>query len=175
MPLAIFYFKPQLGITSSEIEVLLYLLAHRWDSETDPYPSLKKIAIKSGKSVSAIRLNIRSLEKKELIFRNFRVGITNSYSFDRLRGKLDTLIKNSQRASYFQAEGFQDSDTPPYQKTDTKVDTSHLDKTKEALFVDYPYDKKTEVIYSEDEKRLPNEGVKEYMERMKRKNSQRAR
>lgn len=160
LPLPIFYFKKELGITSSEIEVLCYIIAHRWTREEDPYPSLKQIAIRTGKSSSAIRSNVRSLVRKGCVKRRYRVGATSLYSFEPLTAKLTAMIKNSQRSSYFQKGEYAKTDMPPYQKTDTKVDNKYVDYSKSGIKIEN--NKRTEEKIPEAQSTLPGEGLREY-------------
>lgn len=68
----------QLGITSSELNVLLQVLSFKYDTRM-PFPSLGSMAKQSGLAVGTIRRNLRSLENKGLISRITREGLTNCF------------------------------------------------------------------------------------------------
>jgi hypothetical protein len=84
----------KLGINAMEAMFLVHLMQYKWTVEA-PYPSLKTIAKKMGKSEDTVRRIARSLEKREIIKRNYRIGQTNTYNLNNLIKKLEDFLMNT--------------------------------------------------------------------------------
>lgn len=87
--------QKKLGITTSEMVVLLGLLMHKWTSE-NPYPSVGSLSAYNGLDHKTIRKHLRSLEKKRVIKRIPRIGQTNEYDFMPLIQRLDCYTRPTQ-------------------------------------------------------------------------------
>jgi DNA-binding transcriptional regulator YhcF (GntR family) len=61
--------QAKLGLSPTEIVVLLNILLHWWERDRMPFPSTPAIAKRSGLSVRTVQRGLRSLEKKGLIGR----------------------------------------------------------------------------------------------------------
>lgn len=88
LPNLLIIHQAELDITASEFITLIGLLLHKWDDK-DPYPSANRLATYSGLTHITVRRNLRSLEKKGIIWRNLREGFTSEYSIKSLIEKLD--------------------------------------------------------------------------------------
>lgn len=78
-----------LGITSSQLNVLLVLMKHWWERDTLPFPEMNTIGAMIGLSRSAVQRNIRQLEQAGFIQRIERKksnggNNSNQYNFDGL-------------------------------------------------------------------------------------------
>lgn len=109
--------QAELGITNSELVMLLQLMAYDFGSRSAE-PAHSTLAKSIGTSVSAVRQNLISLEKKGFIKRRFRTGYSNLYSL------VPAVSKLSDHSSHHPVkkltEGYQKPDRPPPQKIDTK-------------------------------------------------------
>ena len=71
-----------LGLTSTEMMVLINILMHWWDADRMPFPSNGKIAKRMGIDSRTVQRACKKLEDKKLISRNiktFHGKETNSY------------------------------------------------------------------------------------------------
>lgn len=80
--------QSELGITSTELNVMLQILRYKYDDRA-PFPALSTVASHIGISVGAVRRNLRSLENKGLIRRFYRRSNTNLFDFNPLIKRLD--------------------------------------------------------------------------------------
>lgn len=69
IPTLLLFSQKELGITSSEMNVLLNLVAHWWDKSKKPFPSQGAIAYRTGLSIKTVQRSLGSLEKKGLIIK----------------------------------------------------------------------------------------------------------
>lgn len=69
IPTLLLFSQKELKITSSELNVLLNLIAHWWEKSQSPFPSQGAIAFRSGLSIKTIQRALNSLEKKGLIIK----------------------------------------------------------------------------------------------------------
>lgn len=67
IPTLLLFAQKELKITSSELNVLLNLIAHWWEKSQSPFPSQGAIAFRSGLSIKTVQRALSSLEKKGLI------------------------------------------------------------------------------------------------------------
>ena len=78
----------RLGVTSSEAILLIHIVSHKWDKNL-PFPAASTLARRMGVTETAIRNNLRSLEKKKLLQRLPQRGKANRFDlsllFDRLK------------------------------------------------------------------------------------------
>lgn len=72
IPSSIIKNQKKLNITSSELNIILILLSYWWEEDNLPFPSKKLMADIIGCDISTIRRNIKSLEDKGLINREYR-------------------------------------------------------------------------------------------------------
>lgn len=107
-----------LDITPSEMVVITSLLYFKW-TDRMPYPSAKTLSNMTGLSVHTIRTNLRRLQKKKLIVRHFREGITNEYDFKPLIKRLGTYAQPIQKRAPLHTK----SNKPPYAKVNTNKDS----------------------------------------------------
>lgn len=94
LPTLLLHKRTALNITVPEIHIILCIESFRWDKRS-PYPSMGSIAKRAQRSTRATRDHISSLEKKGLIKRNYRVGISSSYNLEPLIAKLDQMAISS--------------------------------------------------------------------------------
>ena len=76
----------RLGLTSTEMMVLINVLLHWWYAEKMPFPSNHKIAKRMGVDTRTVQRACKNLEKKKLIDRKVKIlhdKDTNSYSSTR--------------------------------------------------------------------------------------------
>jgi hypothetical protein len=107
-------------LTAPELALLLQLLVFAYDKKS-AWPGHEKLSQQGGMSVSTVRHNLVSLEKKAFLKRVYRNGTSNKYdlipTIERLRNHVCHPAKK-------QTPHYQKPDTPHYQKTDTKEDIS---------------------------------------------------
>lgn len=80
--------KVDLGITPAEWSVLIDLIYRRW-TEAHPFPEAKTIGKQNGRSTSAVRRCLRSLEQKGLLKRIQRYNTSNLYDLTPLIERLE--------------------------------------------------------------------------------------
>lgn len=80
-----------IGLSVVEAMFIIHLFEYKWTVD-QPYPSLKTIASKMGKSEDTVRRLARGLEEKELIKRNYRTGQTNTYNLNPLIKRLGNIL-----------------------------------------------------------------------------------
>ena len=97
IPTSIVRNQKKLNITSTELNRILVLLSFWWEESNLPFPSKKNMAEIIDCDISTIRRNIKSLEDKGLISREYRKlplidgkykNQSNKYSFQGLINKL---------------------------------------------------------------------------------------
>src|SRR6478609_1212571 len=54
LPSALYHFQGTLGLSAQQVWFVCYILAHKWDADL-PYPSLKKMAERTGLSLRQIQ------------------------------------------------------------------------------------------------------------------------
>lgn len=91
IPNALIKSQVKLGITSSELNVLLNLLVHWWFKDGLPFPSANTIANRTGMDPRTVQRHLKSLRDKGYI-EKVNNGSRKSYS---LNGLKDALIKLS--------------------------------------------------------------------------------
>ena len=111
-PVAYVFLKKyhKLKITSSEAMLLIHLVSHKWDSNL-PFPATSTLAERMGITETAVRNNIRSLEKKKLLKRLPQKGKTNLFDLSLLFKKLmlsDEELKALYSKKELSAKGDQD-------------------------------------------------------------------
>lgn len=106
IPNALIRNQGKLGITDAEMVILISLASFKWDRQM-PYPSVATLSSYSGKSIGAVRNNLRSLDTKGLIKRVYRDNQTSKYD---LRPLIKILENCAQPI---------DKSTPPHQKSGT--------------------------------------------------------
>ena len=79
VPYALYKYQVELGLNSSEMWFLTWVIMHRW-SEKDPYPSINALARRSGMSRQGIQVIVRKLKIKGLIAQSRR-AIKPAYVF----------------------------------------------------------------------------------------------
>lgn len=114
----------KLGITDPEMVVLISLASFKWDRQM-PYPSVATLSSYSGKSIGAVRNNLRSLSTKGLIKRVYRDNQTSKYDLRPLIKVLESYTQPINKSTH----PHQKSDTPARLKIDTKEDS--FNNTKE--------------------------------------------
>lgn len=80
-----------LGLKSSELNVLINLIRFWWDLEKLPFPSLEKMAVEMGMSERTIFRVFSSLEEKKFIKRIQIEGKPTKYDLAGLVEKLNVL------------------------------------------------------------------------------------
>ena len=85
VPRALYYYQAELGLLPQEVWFVGYILAHRWTAEL-PYPSLRKMAHRTGVTYQMLHRYKNSLIAKQylqVLPRNRQNGgrTTNSYDF----------------------------------------------------------------------------------------------
>lgn len=97
IPTLLLFSQKELGITSSELNVLLNLVVHWWEKSKYPFPSQGAIAHRSGLSLKTIQRALNGLEAKGLIIKehtsrsNFVTKGRNIYDLSPLIEKLDKV------------------------------------------------------------------------------------
>ena len=62
--------QSRLGLSSTEIVLLLHINRYWWHRDQDPFPSSAGIARQMGLHIRSVERHLKSLEKKELIYRH---------------------------------------------------------------------------------------------------------
>lgn len=73
----------RLGLTSTEMLVLINILLHWWRADSMPFPSNRKIAKRMGVDIRTVQRACQQLEEKKLIDRRVKINHdseTNAYS-----------------------------------------------------------------------------------------------
>lgn len=83
-----------LGLSSTELNVLLNLIRFWWEASRAPFPSPEKIASEIGISSRSVFRTIASLEEKGFINRISEPGKSTKYEMNGLVEKLKT-VKNT--------------------------------------------------------------------------------
>lgn len=120
--------QADLGITPSEMAVVIGLLAKKW-SKSNPYPSVKTLSRQSGLAANTVRNQLRRLERKGLIKRQFRQGASSEYDFAPMVERLESYTQSKQTPTQKRIPPRSDMSSPPYSNSDTKEDP--FKKTKE--------------------------------------------
>jgi DNA-binding MarR family transcriptional regulator len=110
-----------LGLTFPELVVLIELIAFFNYTGRHPWPSASTLARAIGSSEPSVRRNLRSLENKGFLVREYRTGSTNVYN---LTPSITKLNKIADTLNHFQSEGVSKNAHPEYSDLDTKVDES---------------------------------------------------
>lgn len=89
IPTVIIERQQALGLDAVDINIILHLIRHWWDSERPPYPTKKTIAECMGIDESTVRRRIAAMEKEGIIKRKARFDPkygqqANEYHFDGL-------------------------------------------------------------------------------------------
>ena len=95
-PNLLFQAQDRLKISPTQMNVIVHLAEHWWESHRDPYPAKNRIATRMGKSPRQIQRYLTELEKAGLIERRARFDgkngqMNNAYSFLGLIEKLKAL------------------------------------------------------------------------------------
>jgi DNA-binding MarR family transcriptional regulator len=95
-PNLLFQAQHRLGISPTQMNVIVHLAEHWWESDRDPYPAKNRIATRMGKSPHQIQRYLTELEKAGLIERRARFNgrngqLNNAYSFRGLIEKLKSV------------------------------------------------------------------------------------
>lgn len=95
-PNLLFQAQDRLKISPNQMNVIVQLAEHWWESHRDPYPAKNRIATRMGKSPRQIQRYLTELEKAGLIERRARFNgrngqMNNAYSFRGLIEKLQAL------------------------------------------------------------------------------------
>lgn len=96
VPRALYYYQAELGLLPQEVWFVGYILAHRWTAEL-PYPSLRKMARRTGVTYQMLHRYKNSLIAKEylqILPRTRQNGgrTTNSYDFSGLFQAIESLL-----------------------------------------------------------------------------------
>lgn len=110
-------------ISNAELATLMYIISCKFDDRS-PFPSAGKIARASGCSPMSIRDHLRSLEKKGLVKRTFRTGMSNKYDLYPLTLRLEEHIRISHYPIEKSVGRYRKTNTPPYRNLNTKEDGS---------------------------------------------------
>jgi hypothetical protein len=114
-----------MGITNSELVVLLGILRHRQSSKSS-WPGPKRLGSYNGLKKLAIQLNIRSLKAKGIINLHHRTGTTSKYDIAPLQTKLVSYAHRTKKVIPLHKK----SNTEGYQKTNTKEEEWKKKKIK---------------------------------------------
>ena len=100
IPTLLLFSQKELGITSSELNVLLNVIAHWWEKSKYPFPSQGAIAYRSGLSLKTVQRALNGLEAKGLIIKEHTArsnSITKGRNIYDLSPLIDELDKVSPR------------------------------------------------------------------------------
>lgn len=70
VPDLLFKYQSELGVSATELVVLLNITMHRWSVEDRPFPSASTIAKRMGVNERTVQRSFRSLEKLSLVERH---------------------------------------------------------------------------------------------------------
>ncbi len=82
--------QAKLGISPTELTVLLNLIMHWWDPLAMPFPRTDTIETRSGLSRRTVQRSMKDLERRGFI-RRIRSGSKTYISLDELREKLEAV------------------------------------------------------------------------------------
>jgi hypothetical protein len=90
--------QADLGLTPSELNLLLHLWKHWWQNEMLPFPSHASIAAAMGKTTNHIQRMTKELERRNIIEIRHRAlhhggQTSNEYSFEGLKNRLKTMAE----------------------------------------------------------------------------------
>ncbi|PHQ66923.1 MAG: hypothetical protein COB92_06190 [Robiginitomaculum sp.] len=88
VPNALIKSQSHLGITASELNVLLNLLLHWWFKSDLPFPSSNTISRRTGMEIRTVQRHLKSLRRKNYI-EKIKVNDKNVYSFEGLKVALE--------------------------------------------------------------------------------------
>ncbi len=121
IPTALFTYQALLDLSPQEAWFISYILAHKWDEDL-PYPSLRKMAERTGLSVRQLhRIKDAIVDKGYLqLVPRHRADDggqdSNAYDFSGLFGRLEELLRSEGRETERrQAAPYADSAEPPAQ------------------------------------------------------------
>lgn len=96
--------QAELGITPTELNVILTIMKHWWDRDSLPWPSVTKVAESIGRHRSTVQRRIRDLEGRGLVKRIYRkdarkekASLSNEYDFTGLVQKVAAIAKIRQK------------------------------------------------------------------------------
>ena len=100
-----------LNISPTEAMLLLHIMSFKWDNRM-PFPSVKKLRTRLGRSDSQVRALLRSLETKGFIRRNTRIGRSNEFDVEPLILALERVAQQQRRENR-QARADTETESPP--------------------------------------------------------------
>jgi biotin operon repressor len=125
LPKLLLLHQADLGITSSELNVLLDILYYKWTS-AHPYASYKTLGSMSGMSAHTVRTNITQLKDKGLLIKVSR-GANQSRAYDitplieRLESYPQISTKMNPQGAQIQAPTYTKMDISAYSNTNTEL------------------------------------------------------
>lgn len=81
IPNALLQGYTHLKLNPSQFLILVNIDSFRWKADANPYPSIKRLAERTGMTERSVTRNITALEKKMLVERWPRSSTTNEYYF----------------------------------------------------------------------------------------------
>ena len=129
LPNLLIQHQADLGITPSEMAVVIGLLAKKW-SKSNPYPSVKTLSRQSGLAANTVRNQLRRLERKGLIKRKFRQGTSSEYDFAPMVERLKSYAQLKQTPIQKQIPPRSNMNSPPHSNSDTKEEAAMKTKRK---------------------------------------------
>ena len=100
VPSVLLEYQKHLGLTSTDLAIILHLLKHWWDSHRSPYPGKRRICEAMGITESTMRKRVAKLQKKGLIKRapkylpGTKGTMSNEYNLDGLVTALSKLAQD---------------------------------------------------------------------------------
>ena len=91
------YHRLKYPITPTELAFILHLLRYKWD-EAMPFPAMKTIATKIGRSEQAVRTAARNLESKGYLVRHMKRGSPNHFDLRPLFVAVEKLFDDDEGA-----------------------------------------------------------------------------
>jgi DNA-binding MarR family transcriptional regulator len=83
--------QKRLGISATQFNIIAQLLSYWIDPNRPPFPSKRELAGRIGITEQTLRINVKALEKQELVVREQRVSAFGDFSSNTYR--LDGLVK----------------------------------------------------------------------------------
>ena len=99
-------------LTHGEAMFIIHVMSYRWAAEA-PFPSFTLIAKQMGVSPQSVRTYARSLEKKNYLRREPRVGMSNKFHIHGLIDALNLVAQDLAQAPKPDSNPFSTESAPP--------------------------------------------------------------
>jgi DNA-binding transcriptional regulator YhcF (GntR family) len=117
VPNLLLQYTGYLGLTFPELVLLIELIVYFNYTGKHPWPSASTLATALGTSVNTVRRNLRALEHKSFLTREYRTGLSNVYDLSLTIAKLNEIAATLNQK---RTDEVSKNEHPVYPKLDTK-------------------------------------------------------